>query len=497
MGRTPAMWCGGSGPLRRAPGELIASRAMSTPRTRFAPSPTGFLHIGGARTALFNWAYARRHAGQLVLRVEDTDRERSSAESEARLLEALAWLGVDWDEGPHRQSERRERHLAVIQELIAKDRAYRCLCTREELEERRQAAVAAGGHWTYDGRCAGAGHGPDCGPHTVRLRVPGEGRLAWEDLVFGHSGKDAADVGDAIIRRSDGDPLYHLAVVVDDRDMGIDLVIRGADHHPNTPLQLAIYAALDAPPPRFAHVPLIVNEAGKKLSKRRDAVAVEHFRDAGYLPQALCNWLIRLGWSHGDQEIFSRDEIADLFDLGSVGRAAARADTTKLQWINQHYLKTVPGDALLPALLPRLEARVGHPVPETPELARLVELLRERSRTLEEMADRARFLATDLIAYDEKAAKKHLKPAALDPLSALHDRLEELPAWDEPSLEATFEAVAAEHGDLPMGKLAQPVRVAVTGEAVSPGIYETLAVLGRERTLKRLADAIHHLRHSA
>lgn len=497
MGAPGAIRQGSRGPGERAPGEWLGSRAMAAPRTRFAPSPTGFLHIGGARTALFNWAYARRHGGALVLRIEDTDRERSSAESEARLLEALAWLGIDWDEGPHRQSERRERHLAVIDELLAKDRAYRCTCTREELEERRQQALAAGGHWVYDRRCAEAGHGPDAGPHTVRLRVPAEGRLAWEDRVFGASGKEAGDVGDAIIRRSDGDPLYHLAVVVDDLDMGVDTVIRGADHHPNTPLQLAIYAALDASPPSFAHVPLIVNEEGKKLSKRRDAVAVEHFRDAGFLPEALCNWLVRLGWSHGDQEIFSRDEIARLFDLGPVGRAGARADTGKLEWLNQHYVKTLPSKALLAALLPRLEARAGGAVAATPELARLVDLLRERSRTLEEMADRARFLVTDVIAYDEKAAKKHLRPAALAPLSTLHDRLGSLETWDESGIEAAFEAARAAHDDLPMGKLAQPVRVAVTGEAVSPGIFETLAVLGRERTLKRLADALHHLRHGA
>ncbi len=470
---------------------------MPGPRTRFAPSPTGFLHIGGARTALFNWAWARRHGGTLVLRIEDTDRERSSAESEARLIEALEWLGIDWDDGPHRQSERRGRHDAVIDELLAKDRAYRCTCTREELEERRQAAVAKGGHWVYDGRCAGAAHGAGAGPHTVRLRVAGEGRLAWDDLVFGESGKEARDVGDAIIRRSDGNPLYHLAVVVDDLDMGVDTVIRGADHHPNTPLQLAIYAALDAAPPRFAHVPLIVNEAGKKLSKRRDAVAVEHFREAGYLAEALCNWLVRLGWSHGDQEIFSRREIRELFDLASVGRGAARADVAKLQWINQHYLKTLPADALLPGLLPRLETRVGHPVEATPALRAGLELMRERSRTLEEMADRARFLATDVIAYDEKAAAKHLKPEALAPLSTLHDRLAALADWSEAALEAAFEATRADHDGLGMGKLAQPVRVAMTGEAVSPGIFETLAVLGRERTLERLADALHHLRHSA
>jgi len=307
---------------------------MSEIRTRFAPSPTGFLHVGSARTALFNWAFARRHGGKLVLRIEDTDRERSTAESERAVIEGLEWLGIDWDEGPLRQSAFADRHRAAVERMLANGRAYRCVCSAEELEQRRQATIAAGQKWTYDGRCRDLDLGADLGPHTVRLRLPESGFLGWEDGVFGPSGQDASEIGDRIIQRSDGQPLYHLAVVVDDLAMGISHVIRGADHHPNTPLQIALYRALDAQPPEFAHVPLIVGAGGKKLSKRRDPVSVQNFREEGYLAPALRNWLIRIGWSHGDQEIFTSEEICALFDLGAVNRSAAQADADKLLWLN-------------------------------------------------------------------------------------------------------------------------------------------------------------------
>jgi glutamyl-tRNA synthetase len=468
---------------------------MAAVRTRFAPSPTGFLHLGSARTALFNWAFARRHGGSLVLRIEDTDLLRSTRESEAALVEGLAWLGIDWDEGPFRQSERRGRHDAAVEDLIAKGHAYRCTCTREELEARKQEVIAAGGKWTYDGRCRDAGHGPRAAAHAVRLRLPTEGRYRFDDLVFGPSGQDVREMGDRIIRRSDGAPLFHLAVVVDDVDMGITHVIRGADHHINTPFQLALYEAIGARPPAFAHVPLIVAEGGKKLSKRREAVAIEHFRGEGFLPEALCNWIVRLGWSHGDQEIFSRDEIARHFDLASVHRAPAQADTAKLLHLNQHWIKALPMDALFGRLAPFLEAQAGGPVARTPELERLVDLLRERSRTLAELAERARFALVEEIAWEETAARKFLRSEAAAPLSDLHERLAELPEWSEPALEAAFRSVCAAHGGLGLGKLAQPVRVAVTGTSASPGIFETLAVLGRERSLRRIAEALHAARH--
>jgi glutamyl-tRNA synthetase len=468
---------------------------MANFRTRFAPSPTGFLHLGSARTALFNWAFARRSGGQFVLRVEDTDLERSTKESEAGLLQGLEWLGLTWDEGPHHQSERRERHGQVIEELLAKNRAYRCICSREDLEERKRATIASGEKWTYDGRCRDANHGPGCGAHTVRLRLPEQGRLAWDDLVYGPSGQDAREIGDRIIRRSDGGPLYHLAVVVDDVDMRIGTVIRGADHHSNTPFQLAIYRALDVTPPAFAHVPLIVAEGGKKLSKRREAVSVEHFREEGYLPEALCNWLVRMGWSHGNQEIFSLGEIASLFGLEAVGRSSARADPDKLAHLNQHYIKTLPTDVLVERLQPFLEAASGHAVPRSPQLERLADLHRERAKTLADMARLSLFLVIENVPYDEKAAKKHLKKEIVPALSDLHDRLTALEQWSEETLERAFEATREAQGGIAMGKLAQPVRVAVTGGAVSPGIFETLTVLGKERSVGRIAEAIHFIHH--
>jgi glutamyl-tRNA synthetase len=314
--------------------------------------------------------------------------------------------------------------------------------------------------------------------------------------VFGPSGQDAGEIGDMIIRRSDGGPLYHLAGVVDDIEMGITHVIRGADHHSNTPFHIAIYRALDATPPLFAHVPLIVGADGRKLSKRRDPVSVQHYRDEGYLAAALRNWLVRIGWSHGDQEIFSTEEIARLFDLASVHRAPGRAEIGKLVWLNQHYLKTLARHELLRELLPFLAAEAGRPVAVTPELERLVELLRERSKTLVEMARLARFLVveTPALRFDESAVRKHWKPEVGPVLSELRTALAGLGSWSEGDLDEAFQAVCARHGDLALGKLAQPVRVAVTGAPVSPGIFETLAVLGRERTLERLDAAIARIR---
>jgi len=463
---------------------------MSEIRTRFAPSPTGFLHLGSARTALFNWAYARRHAGKLILRIEDTDRLRSRRESEEAIYDGLKWLGIDWDEGPFLQSERAGRHAEVIASLLETRRAYRCRCSQEELEERKQRTIAAGGKWTYDGRCRDLDLGEDCGPHTVRLRVEADADLSWNDGVFGPSGQDAREIGDMIIRRSDGNALFNVAVVVDDLDMEISHVIRGADHHPNTPFQIAIYRALNAEPPQFAHVPLIVGGGGKKLSKRRDPVSIQHFRAAGYLPQAVCNWLIRLGWSHGDQELFSAEEIASLFDLDAVNRSSAQADLGKFQWLNQHYLKQLPGDQLLRCVLPFLESEVDAKVEITPGLERLLDLLRERSKTLVEMAQQARFLVVDAVEIDERAARKHLKPAIVPALSSLLTALDDLDDWSESGIEAAFGSVLTAHGDLKIGKLAQPVRVAITGGTVSPGIFETLAALGPEKTLRRIRDAI-------
>lgn len=467
---------------------------MSTLRTRFAPSPTGFLHIGGARTALFNWALTRHHGGSFVLRIEDTDLERSTKAAEEAVLDGLRWLGIDWDEGPHRQSERSERHQETIEALLEAGKAYRCVCTREELEDRRQADIARGGKGIYDGRCRDLGLGPECGPHTVRLRVDPESSLRWDDLVFGASGQDASEIGDGVLRRSDGTPLFALVGVVDDLDMGITHVVRGADHHSNTPFQLALYRALEATPPIFAHVPLIVAESGRKLSKRKDPVSLQQFRADGFLPEAMLSWLARLGWSHGDQEIFMASEIVEHFDLAQVGRSGAQADLAKLAWVNQHFLKARTPEALFEAVQPFLEAVAGRPVVRSDRLDRLLDLLRERSHRLDEMAKKARFALVDEIEIDPDAARKHLRPVALEPLDALIPRLEALQEWSPEALEAAFEATCEALGGLKLGKLAQPVRVAVTGSAASPGIYETLEVLGPQRTVERLRSAIEQIR---
>jgi glutamyl-tRNA synthetase len=469
---------------------------MALVRTRFAPSPTGYLHMGSARTALFNWAFARRHGGRMILRIEDTDRERSTREFERTLLDGLHWLGIDWDEGPSRQSERRERYDAAVERLLAAGHAYRCVCTPEQLAERREKTLAAGRSWVYDGRCRELDLGPDCGPHTVRMRLAPDERLGWKDLVFGPSGQEAREIGDMNIRRSDGQPLYNLAVVVDDLEMEITHVIRGADHLGNTSFQIALYRALGKQPPLFAHVPLIVGRGGKKLSKRRDPVSVQQCREDGYLPQALCNWLIRIGWSHGDQEVFSRQEIQGLFDLDAVNRSSAQADAGKLLWLNQHYIKSLPRDELVALLLPFLAGVAGHAVEPTPELGQLVDLLRERGKTLRDLAERARFLVREEIAYEEKAAGKFLRDESLSLLEELLERFATLEEWSGPALERVFEQMRADHDDLGMGKIAQPVRVAVTGSSASPGIYETLAVLGKQRSMGRIAKAIEYLRRA-
>jgi glutamyl-tRNA synthetase len=470
---------------------------MTTIRTRFAPSPTGFLHIGGARTALFNWALTRRHGGEFVLRVEDTDLERSTRESELAVLDGLRWLGIDWDEGPYRQTERAARHAEVIESLLESGAAYRCVCTKERLEEQRAAELASGGKGIYDGHCRNLELGADCGTHTVRLRIDHDRSLRWDDLVFGPSGQDAHEIGDGIIRRSDGTPLFHLAVVVDDLDMNISHVIRGADHHSNTPFQLAIYHALDAPIPTFAHLPLIVAESGRKLSKRKDPVSIQKFKSDGYLPEAMLNWLARLGWSHGDQEIFSAAEMVELFDLEHVGRSGAQADLGKLDHLNQHYLKAQSADALFQAASPFLDSVAGRSISRDDNLDKLLDLLRERSDQLVQMAEKAHFALVDEIEIEPNPAKKHLRPISLEPLEALIVALEANEDWTLESLEKAFEDTCQAQGGLKLGKLAQPVRVAVTGTGASPGIYETLEVVGRERTLARLKVAVEMIRKRA
>jgi len=462
-------------------------------RTRFAPSPTGFLHIGGARTALFNFLYARRHGGTLVLRIEDTDRERSTPESIAAILDGLGWLGLAWDEGPFFQSARTETYRAEAQALLARGLAYRCWCTSEELEARRQAALAAGRPPAYDRRCrdlTAAPGGRDA--FVLRFRTPLEGETVVDDRVKGRVVFRNAELDDFVIARTDGSPVYNFCVVVDDIEMRITHVIRGDDHLANTPRQALLYQAFGATPPVFAHVPLILGLDKSRLSKRHGATSVTAYRDMGYLPDALVSYLARLGWSHGDQELFTMDELIAHFSLEQVGKSAGVFNPEKLLWVNFQRLKAVPPEELARLVVPFLE-RAGLPVPQdTAWLARVVATLRDRAKTLVELAEFCRFYLVDAIEPDPKAAAKHLTAAVAPALADLDTRLAALAVWDEPSIEGVFQATIGAH-DLKLGQLAQPVRVAMTGGTVSPGIYEVLAVLGRERSLARLRRATARL----
>ncbi len=458
-------------------------------RTRFAPSPTGALHVGSVRTALFSYLFARHHGGAFVLRIEDTDRERSTEESTRAILESLDWLGLGWDEGPYHQSERMALYRARAETLLAAGAAYRCWCTPDELEARRQAALAAGRRPAYDRSCRERS-APPAGrtAHALRFRTPLDGETVIDDHVKGRVVFQNADLDDFIIVRSDGSPVYNFCVVVDDHDMRITHVIRGDDLLASTPRQVLLYRALGATPPEFAHVPQILGLDKARLSKRHGATSVLAYRDMGYLPHAMVNYLARLGWSHGDQELFSREELIAHFTLENVGKSAGIFNPEKLEWVNFQYMKATPAPALVALLEPFLE-RAGLRVPaDRAWLARAVETLRERAKTLIELAEFCRFYLAETITPDAKAAAKHLTPAVAPALADLAGRLAALPRWDAAAIEGAFQATLAAHG-LKLGALAQPVRVAVTGGTVSPGIYEVLDALGRERTLERLAAA--------
>ena len=454
-------------------------------RTRFPPSPTGALHIGSVRTGLFNYLFARHHGGAFVLRIEDTDRERSTPESTAAILEAMQWLGLEWDEGPYFQSRRTELYRAHADRLLASGRAYRCWCTAEELEARKQAAIASGARGGYDRTCRDRTE-PPAGRTSavVRFKAPLDGETLVDDLVKGRIVFQNAELDDFVILRSDGTPIYNFCVVVDDVDMRITHVIRGDDHLTNTPRQVLLYQALGAALPRFAHIPMILGSDKAKLSKRHGAASVLEYRDQGFLPDAVVNYLARLGWSFGDQELFSRRELIEKFSLENVGISAAIFNPEKLLWVNFQYLKATPADALAHLVLPFLE-RAGLPVPgDISWLARVVASLRERARTLVELAEAARFYVSDAVEPTPKATAL-LTPAIAPALDELAERLERLATWSAAAIEASFHETIAHHG-LALGKLAQPVRAAVTGSTASPGIYEVLDVLGRERTLARL-----------
>jgi glutamyl-tRNA synthetase len=465
-----------------------------TIRTRFAPSPTGFLHIGGVRTALFSWLYARHHGGQFLLRIEDTDRERSTDDAVNIILEGMQWLELDYDEGPHFQTRRFSRYKEVMQQLLDEDKAYHCYCSKEQLEEMRAVAMARGDKPKYNGRCRDRQTPPpgDIKP-VVRFKTPLQGETVIEDLIQGTVRYQNRELDDLIIARPDGTPTYNLTVVVDDFDMGITHVIRGDDHLNNTPRQLNIFQALGQAPPVYAHVPMILGPDGKKLSKRdTNTLSVLHYREQGILPEALLNYLVRLGWSHGDQEIFSRGQMIDLFDVADVNKAAAALNPDKLIWLNQHYIKHGNSERLAGLLQTYLHEQgfAGSVGPAVPEL---LDVQKERCKTLKEMAEQSRYFFHDFDNYEETAAKKQLRPEVLDALTRLHIRLEQISDWNKGSIHQAIDEVAGEAG-LKLGKVAQPLRVAVTGGAVSPAIDDTLYLLGKDRTLVRLNRALEYIR---
>ncbi|MBM4274518.1 MAG: glutamate--tRNA ligase [Deltaproteobacteria bacterium] len=463
---------------------------MSQARTRFSPSPTGSLHLGGAHTALFNWLIARRHQGVFILRIEDTDKERSQERFVEEILDSLTWLGLPWDEGPYRQSERLHVYNEYIEKLLERDGAYYCDCPPGDLEARRQEALARGEKPKYDGRCRERGlkKGPDT---AVRFKTPLTGVTFWHDLIKGHIAFDNRELDDLVLARADGIPTYNFAVVVDDITMAVTHVIRGDDHVPNTPRQLLIYQALEAPPPRFAHMPLMLGKDRAKLSKRHGALSILTYREMGFLPPALNNYLARLGWSHGDQEIFTMEELIQYFSLEHVTKSAGIFDEEKLLWLNSHYIKETPLPELARLLVPFL-ARIGIETPDPQYLARVTGTLNTRSKTLVDMAERALFYFRDPSVYDEKAAKKFLTPEAAPLLEEISRRLEALPEATEEALNLMFKELEAETG-LKMGKLAQPVRVALTGKSESPGLFEIISILGKQVTRRRIRRAVEFI----
>ncbi len=461
-------------------------------RTRFAPSPTGLLHIGGVRTALFCWLYARRHGGTFILRVEDTDRERSTPEAVQVILDGMKWLGLDADEGPFYQSERYARYREVIRQWVAEGKAYRCYCSKEELEAMRNAQLARKEKPRYDGRCRERREPVAGVTPVVRFRNPQEGAVVVDDAVHGKVVFQNAELDDLIIERSDGNPTYNFCVVVDDYDMKVTHVIRGDDHLNNTPRQMNMLRAMGVEPPVYAHLPMILGPDGTKLSKRHGAVSVLYYREEGYLSEGLLNYLARLGWSHGDQEIFTLEEMTALFDIADVNKSASAINPDKLAWINQQHLMKLPPAKVAPELRWQLE-RLGVQVGEGARLEAVIEAQRERAKTLKEMAAASRFFFEAPAGYEEKAAHKHLGPDSQSVLQQARAALGELAIWSATAIHEAIQKLA-EAGGLGLSKVAQPLRVAVSGGGVSPPIDLTLAILGREESLARIDRAIDHAR---
>jgi glutamyl-tRNA synthetase len=465
---------------------------MTQVRVRFAPSPTGYLHIGGVRTALFNWLFARHHKGTFILRIEDTDRSRSTDEAIQAIIDGMKWVGLDWDEGPFRQTERMDLYRQYAMKLLDQQQAYWCVCTADELDARRQAAQAKGLPLKYDGRCRARGITKPNGEAALRFKAPPEGQTVIDDLIKGEVVFDNSVLDDLIILRSNGYPTYNFSVVVDDALMGITHVVRGDDHLTNTPRQVPMFHALGFAVPKFGHLSMIMGADKTKLSKRHGATSILAYRDMGYLPEAMVNYLVRLGWSHGDQEIFSIAELIDKFSFDHVQKSAAVFNPEKLLWVNAHYIQHGPPEKIAQLLIPHLEqagikddAQKASPA----WMAQLVVLVRERTKTLLEMVNWVAPYFGQEVAIAAEAAKKFLTPAIVPALTKLMARFEALPTFSKADWEETFKKVVEEEG-LKMGQLAQPVRVAITGRTASPGLFDVMELLGRERTLARLRAGI-------
>ncbi len=461
-------------------------------RVRFAPSPTGFLHIGGARTALFNWLYARNLKGTFILRIEDTDRTRSTEEYIDAIIEGMKWLALQWDEGPYRQTDRFDVYRSYVNKLLEEGKAYHCYCSPEELEARRQEALAQGRTPKYDGRCRSLKEPVPGRTPAVRFKMPQEGYTVVDDMIRGMVEFENSQLDDLIILRSDGTPTYNFTVVVDDVDMKITHVIRGDDHLNNTPKQMQLYSAFGYPMPKFAHLPMILGADKTRLSKRHGATSVMAYHEMGYLPDALINYLVRLGWSYGDQEVFTREELIKYFSFENVGKAAAVFNPEKLLWLNQQYIMALSSESLSELVVPFLGKEnliaEGQPL-DMGWLARAVKTLQERAKTLVELAKLLRYYITEYVEYDEKAKDKFLNEKSLNLLSELKEMLGGLSDFSHASVEEVFRSIIEKHG-IKLGKLAQPVRVAMTGGTESPGIFDVLEIAGKEKTMKRLQRAI-------
>jgi len=462
-----------------------------TIRTRFAPSPTGMLHIGGARTALFSWLYARHNQGRFLLRIEDTDRERSTEEATQVILDGLKWLGLDWDGDPLFQSDREAQHVAAVEKLLDDGRAYRCYCSKEELDRMREKQRIEGKKPMYDGRCRHRRDHPKDAPCVIRFASPDDGSTFVRDQVLGDVEFANEELDDLIIMRSDGTPTYNLAVVVDDADMSITHVIRGADHLNNTPRQIQLYQALGLPVPQFAHIPLIHGPDGAKMSKRHGAVAITEYRQAGYLADAMVNYLARLGWSHGDEEVFSREQLVTLFDIAQVGKAAARFDQAKLDWLNGQYLRNAAPKSLCAEVESRLRDE-GVDSSKSPRLEDVIPALLERSKNLIELAAGARMFYAAPESYDEKAVGKNFKEGTWSLLESFVSATEALNEWDKESIHHLLES-CCEQAEVKLGKLAQPIRILLAGVPVSPPIDTTLTLLGKAESLARIRRGMESL----